>query len=537
MRAPQAGFLLYKAGNLSNFAALGFAPQSLLSAVAAVQFVSNVVFSYVILKTSTSRRVLCGVAAIITGVVLLVCFGSHASARYTPRQLSAFFGGGPFVVWVLVLAASGGAAYVQYASTAAGTTTRVWLARALRLRWRGARLRGRARLAVRGAKAKLARAANRHGGHRRTRSDSEGEDIGDAAVPLAGPDSAAEARHIFEGYENSSVAPDVDEGSDGSSDGEGGLAALAEASAPRRSTATTAQALSASRAAPLCFALFSAAVGTFSILFSKCTATCVRYAGHDGYNPAKDASVYFFVIMLVLTGVVWDKQMNKALSLFPAATILPLMQVAWTLLAVMTGGIFFQEFATLQDRNAGLFALGILIMLVGVVFLVPPKAEQTTGPPAESAAAPRAAVAGEEPPPLPARPGTRAALLQAQATVAQPPLQKSNGSLGAFEAVSFSLFTVPTVKEAVEVAEAEGHELPAYLKLERRMATAGDTLEEVAEELLSQAEAAAQAAQALIRPPPLPPKPAAPPLPPRPSVPKPPGDVELGSLPSASGSS
>ena len=370
MRAPQAGFLLYKAGNLSNFAALGFAPQSLLSAVAAVQFVSNVVFSYVILKTSTSRRVLCGVAAIILGVVLLVCFGSHASARYTPRQLSGFFGGGPFVVWVLVLAASGGAAYVQYASTAAGTTARVWLARALRLRWRGARLRGRARLAVRGAKAKLARAAKRQGGHRRTRSDSEGEDVGDAAVPLAGPDSAAEARHIFEGYENSSVAPDGDDGSDGSSDGEGGLAALAEASAPRRSTATTAQALSTSRAAPLCFALFSAAVGTFSILFSKCTATCVRFAGHDGYNPAKDASVYFFVIMLVLTGVVWDKQMNKALSLFPAATILPLMQVAWTLLAVLTGGIFFQEFATLQGRNSGLFALGILIMLAGVVFLV-----------------------------------------------------------------------------------------------------------------------------------------------------------------------
>ena len=447
VRAPQAGFLLYKAGNLSNFAALGFAPQSLLSAVAAVQFVSNVVFSYVILKTSTSRRVLCGVAAIITGVVLLVCFGSHASAKYTPRQLSGFFGGGPFVVWVLVLAASGGAAYVQYASTAAGTSARVWLARALRLRWRGARLRGRARLAVRGAKAKLARAAKRQGGHRRTRSDSEGEDLGDAAVPLAGPDSAAEARHIFEGYENSSVAPDGDEGSDGSSDGEGGLAALAGASAPLRSTAAAAQALSASRAAPLCFALFSAAVGTFSILFSKCTATCVRAAGQDGYNPAKDASVYFFVIMLVLTGVVWDKQMNRALSLFPAATILPLMQVSWTLIAVMTGGIFFQEFATLQGRNAGLFGLGILIMLAGVVFLVPPKAEEPTGAPVESTAAPRAAIAGEEPPPLPARPGTRGALLQAQAAPAQPPsLQRSNVSLGAFEAVSFSLFTVPTVR-------------------------------------------------------------------------------------------
>jgi hypothetical protein len=35
--------------------------------------------------------------------------------------------------------------------------------------------------------------------------------------------------------------------------------------------------------------------------------------------------------------VAWDKQMNKALSLFPAHIILPLMQVAWTLLCVLTG--------------------------------------------------------------------------------------------------------------------------------------------------------------------------------------------------------
>jgi hypothetical protein len=524
--------LLYKAGNLSNFAALGFAPQSLLSAVAAIQFVSNVIFSRVILGVSTSRRVLCGVAAIILGVVLLVCFGSHASTRYAPNQLSAFFGGGPFVIWVLVLAASGGAAYVQYASTAEGTTVRVWLARALRLRWRGARLRGRARLAVRGAKAKLARRSKRQGGHRRTRSDSSEEETADAATPLAGPDSAAEARHIFEGYENSSVVPDGDEESDGSSDGEGGgLAALAEASAPRRSVATSARALSSSRSAPLCFALFSAAVGTFSILFSKCTATCVRYAGHDGYNPGKDPAVYFYVIMLVLTGIVWDKQMSKSLSLFSASTILPLMQVAWTLLAVMTGGIFFDEFAQLRGKNAGLFALGIFIMLGGVVFLVPPKADDAAvGAPAESAAAPPAAAG--EPPPLPARPapGTRGALLQAQAAAAQQPLQRSNSSnLGAFDAVSFSLFTVPTLKEAVQDAEAEGHELPAYFKLERRMATAGDALEEAAEELISQAEAAAQAAQALLRPPPLPPKPP-PPLPPRPPQAAPPGDVELGKV-------
>lgn len=54
-------------GNLSNFFALAFAPQSLLSALAAIQFVSNVIFARVLLKERASKRTLLGVATIISG--------------------------------------------------------------------------------------------------------------------------------------------------------------------------------------------------------------------------------------------------------------------------------------------------------------------------------------------------------------------------------------------------------------------------------------------------------------------------------------
>ncbi len=497
-----------------------------------MQFVSNVLFSRLILGAATSRRVLAGVACIMLGVVLLVVFGSHASVRYTPRQLSSFFGGAAFDVWVVALALVGAAAYASYAATAAGLSVGAWAARACcsRQAWRSraAQRLGRARLAVRRV------GAARRTRHRRTRSES-GDELDDAAAaapreagfPLAGPSSAAEARHIFEGYENSSVAPGGGGADSSEEEGAGapggGLAALADA--PERGGVSVW--LASSRSAPLCFALCSAAVGTFSVLFSKCTATCVRAAGRDRYNPSRDPAVYAYVAALVLTGISWDKQMNRGLALFPAATILPLMQVAWTLLCVLTGGIFFGEFAALRGAHAALFTLGIAIMLAGVGFLVPPRAQAAAeGPPGAPQGSPAAAggaLPGEHdtarllpdgggaaagavgegaqlPPPLPPRPGglTRgAALLRQESALAAatPRAGAAAGaatplaSVGAFDAVSFSLFAVPTLREAACDAEAEGHALPAYLRLERRLATAGDTLEDAAETLLAQAEA------------------------------------------------
>jgi hypothetical protein len=287
--------------------------------------------------------------------------------------------------------------------------------------------------------------------------------------------------------------------------------------------------------------------------------------------------------------VAWDKQMNKALSLFPAHIILPLMQVAWTLLCVLTGcapaqrcsartqrmclciaraltrltsscrGIFFGEFATLHGANAGLFALGIGIMLAGVAFLVPPRdtaAEAGAGAPADdgqpgtpkgvadaaqaTAAAERdtarmlppdaggpAAAPGAAAPPLPPRPltaiTTRGSLLRSEAAaaavVAAATPRSNAANMAAFDAVSFSLFSVPTLKEVAADAEAGGHALPAYLRLERSLANAGDMLEDAADKLIAQAEASVtqlrprRAEQAA--PPPLPPKPP-PPLPPKP---------------------
>lgn len=48
-RSWQLGVLLFGVGNVANFVSFGFAAQSLLAALGSIQFVSNVVFGWLVL--------------------------------------------------------------------------------------------------------------------------------------------------------------------------------------------------------------------------------------------------------------------------------------------------------------------------------------------------------------------------------------------------------------------------------------------------------------------------------------------------------
>lgn len=51
------------------------------------------------------------------------------------------------------------------------------------------------------------------------------------------------------------------------------------------------------------------------------------------------------------------------------------MQVAWTVLCILNGGIFFKEFEDLPDNGKVIFPIGLLIVLSGMGLLIPkPKA-------------------------------------------------------------------------------------------------------------------------------------------------------------------
>mmetsp|Transcript_68709 Transcript_68709/g.183056 ORF Transcript_68709/g.183056 Transcript_68709/m.183056 type:complete len:428 (+) Transcript_68709:14-1297(+) len=71
-RAKPMGILLFAIGNGVSFASFSFAPQSVLAAVSAVQFVSNVVMTFLLFGEKPTARIWLGTAVIILGNLLIV---------------------------------------------------------------------------------------------------------------------------------------------------------------------------------------------------------------------------------------------------------------------------------------------------------------------------------------------------------------------------------------------------------------------------------------------------------------------------------
>jgi len=74
------GLLLVIAGSIGDFAALGFAAQSLITPVGGFTMVANVVFAHFWLREHLSRVDLLGTFLVIVGVVLIAAFASKEEA-------------------------------------------------------------------------------------------------------------------------------------------------------------------------------------------------------------------------------------------------------------------------------------------------------------------------------------------------------------------------------------------------------------------------------------------------------------------------
>eukprot|EP00183_Erythrolobus_madagascarensis_P002631 CAMPEP_0185849222 /NCGR_PEP_ID=MMETSP1354-20130828/3792_1 /TAXON_ID=708628 /ORGANISM="Erythrolobus madagascarensis, Strain CCMP3276" /LENGTH=396 /DNA_ID=CAMNT_0028549705 /DNA_START=260 /DNA_END=1450 /DNA_ORIENTATION=- len=118
MRTPQwlLGFGVFVLGTLFNFGAFKFAAQSLLAGLSSVQFISQLVFSKVILKEDIAPVAYFGVLIVVGGCVSLVVFGQHHTKNYGPEELAALFGRAPYVCYMLMAASLSCFSWVAYTS-------------------------------------------------------------------------------------------------------------------------------------------------------------------------------------------------------------------------------------------------------------------------------------------------------------------------------------------------------------------------------------------------------------------------------------
>ncbi len=56
-----------------------------------------------------------------------------------------------------------------------------------------------------------------------------------------------------------------------------------------------------------------------------------------------------------------DTWCAQALRLFPAVVIVPTMQIAWTLVSIISGMVFYQEYTGMSALKSAMFAVGVAV--------------------------------------------------------------------------------------------------------------------------------------------------------------------------------
>jgi len=105
-------------------------------------------------------------------------------------------------------------------------------------------------------------------------------------------------------------------------------------------------------------------MGGYTMLFGKIAVEALT----DGNNFDR-WETYVFVLVFVAFNVGMEYWRQKALNLFSTMYVVPLMQVSLVIFSVITGGIFFTEFNSMETYKLALFSSGVAVICVGVAIL------------------------------------------------------------------------------------------------------------------------------------------------------------------------
>jgi len=117
------------------------------------------------------------------------------------------------------------------------------------------------------------------------------------------------------------------------------------------------------------YCVLSGALASWTVLFSKCFGELVKNSVVSGVNPWVDGRFYSLCVWLLLTIPLQLKYLNRALMSFEATFVVPTMQATWSLCSITTGALFFREFGAYEAPHIGAFFVGVVMTLLGVYVL------------------------------------------------------------------------------------------------------------------------------------------------------------------------
>eukprot|EP00218_Dolichomastix_sp_CCMP3274_P009343 CAMPEP_0170146328 /NCGR_PEP_ID=MMETSP0033_2-20121228/29618_1 /TAXON_ID=195969 /ORGANISM="Dolichomastix tenuilepis, Strain CCMP3274" /LENGTH=300 /DNA_ID=CAMNT_0010383043 /DNA_START=94 /DNA_END=992 /DNA_ORIENTATION=+ len=112
---------------------------------------------------------------------------------------------------------------------------------------------------------------------------------------------------------------------------------------------------------PATFALYSGIIGTNSVLFSKIMSTLLRTT-FQGESQLAEWFMWVVLCAFIFTAVFWVAQGNRALAMFDALVIVPMLQIVWTTFSIFLGLVFFEEYKILlSEPGAWPDSLGLTV--------------------------------------------------------------------------------------------------------------------------------------------------------------------------------
>ncbi|ELA41820.1 uncharacterized protein VICG_01172 [Vittaforma corneae ATCC 50505] len=116
------------------------------------------------------------------------------------------------------------------------------------------------------------------------------------------------------------------------------------------------------------YVFLSSFIASFTTLSIKILGQIAdRYLNEQG--PVFSFTTLFFIFTLFLCTFLQIYWLNRALKHYDALIVLPIFHMSWTVLSILTAGIYFQDFESYSKKQLKEFIVGILVIFCGSIFL------------------------------------------------------------------------------------------------------------------------------------------------------------------------
>ena len=354
MKFPAIGFGVYVCGNLCDLCALSMTAQTTVSGLAPLVLVGNVLFAPCIVGETVQRKHYVATLVVILACAVITVFGPRSPFAQTSDS-----GCGA----VAHLPNSCHACIESFASNVTADDTETLTVDCLMALFREPSYLVFVSVllpTIAVNYAGVVRTESRHLVPRDVAPESESEAEGEIDDDAAAKDEAKD-----EIKDNSSTVTGGEADNKAIGKHKGKLHMMVD---PDLYDHTTTQGLWIA----LTYAFTTATLSSFNVAFSKIVGELVAVSfssGEDDSNQFRSPMAWVFTIALIVCNANQIRMLSRSLSKFDALFIIPCYQVAFTILCILGGGIYFKEFSLFTTLQWCIFPWGVVAACWGVRML------------------------------------------------------------------------------------------------------------------------------------------------------------------------